>query len=170
MYESGSVSTRARGLSRSAVFHNCVRDSELPASVKAVAWSIRSYMNTEGSCWPGRATIARGASVSDRTVDRSVKLLEAEGLLVVTRSPGGARRSNHYAVGPLVRAKHATTTANVTTGNGDTRSPESFLKEREGVALDEGCSNCGQTPSTDDGFEVLCGQCRSGRRNAEDPQ
>ena len=49
-------------------------------------------------CWPSAATIARKASISDRTVRRVIARLEAEGHVVVHRGGGRAGSTNSYTV------------------------------------------------------------------------
>lgn len=69
--------------------------------VKVVAWAIGSFMDAEGCCFPSRQTIKDCASVSVKTVDRALVVLEARGLLAIERSDGGRRQggrgsSNRY--------------------------------------------------------------------------
>ncbi len=49
-------------------------------------------------CWPSAATIARKASISDRTVRRVIARLEADGHLLVHRGGGRAGSTNSYTV------------------------------------------------------------------------
>src|SRR5260370_36862185 len=49
-------------------------------------------------CWPSAATIARKASISDRTVRRVIARLEADGQLLVHRGGGRAGSTNSYTV------------------------------------------------------------------------
>ena len=80
--------------SRKTLWLRAVGATDLDPRRKAVAWAIGSYMNTEASCWPSEATIAVAASVSERTVQRSIPMIEATGLLVVSRERN--RRGNKY--------------------------------------------------------------------------
>jgi hypothetical protein len=77
-----------------AVWRDAIRDSELDAPTKAVAFTLSTYMNGRGFAYPSKAALAAGASVSKRTVDATVDRLEAAGFIELDRSRG--RRSNHY--------------------------------------------------------------------------
>jgi hypothetical protein len=61
----------------------------------AVGFTLSTYARY-GRAWPGRETIARGAKVTVRTVDRLLSRLEAEGFLVIERTLGGKRQTNTY--------------------------------------------------------------------------
>jgi hypothetical protein len=75
-------------------WRNAIRDSSMDATAKHTAHVISTYMNGAGDSFPGKETIARGASLSVRAVDEAIKRIEAAGFLKVVRSPGG--RPNHY--------------------------------------------------------------------------
>jgi DNA-binding transcriptional regulator YhcF (GntR family) len=66
-----------------AVWRDAVRDSDMSWRAKIVAHTITTYMNVEGAAFPSRATIARGASISLRTVDAGLQELEKRGFLSV---------------------------------------------------------------------------------------
>jgi hypothetical protein len=79
-----------------------VRDSNLPALVKAVAFVVSTYSDGRGQCFPSRATLASGASMSDRTVDKALDLLE--GYRSIRRSGPSKRKAALFFGGPAVRA------------------------------------------------------------------
>jgi hypothetical protein len=65
------------------VWRDSIRDSDLSRTAKSVAAVLSTYMDARGFARPGRATLAAGASVSDRTVDKAIDQLEAAGWLIV---------------------------------------------------------------------------------------
>jgi len=78
------------------VWRQSVRDpeSQLTRTARAVVHALESWMNEYGACRPAVETIAQGASLSDRAVQRALAELEAHGFLVIDRSSG--RRTNTY--------------------------------------------------------------------------
>jgi DNA-binding transcriptional ArsR family regulator len=71
-----------------------VRDhSDLTPMAKLYAYTLSSYMDDLGVCWPGRETIAKAMNVSEPTVKRARRELEAAGLIEVEERPG---RSSIY--------------------------------------------------------------------------
>ena len=79
-------------------------------SIKAVSWALEQYVSDpvaklvligiadryndeRGYAWPSVAWLATAASVTDRTVQRKIKLLEAQGFLATTRRKGS---TTHY--------------------------------------------------------------------------
>ncbi len=71
-----------------------MRDSDQSLSQKAVAHTLSTYMNGEGTAFPSRETLAAGASCNVRTVDAAIMALEDNGFLRVKRSKG--RSPNFY--------------------------------------------------------------------------
>jgi Helix-turn-helix domain len=126
---------RRRAKSLSAVWRDAVRDSNLPALVKAVAFVVSTYSDGRGQCFPSRGTLASGASMSDRTVDKALDLLETTGWLsihppkraietkrgTVLRRAGGKSVTNTYTL--LLAA-----TANVIRTSEWQRANAAFLK------------------------------------------
>lgn len=95
------------------VWRDAVRDSDLPSTAKLVALVLSTYANGRGDAFPGRATLAGSASLSDRAVDAAIQRLELAGYLaidpprrpirdakggVVMRRPGGKSASNRYTL------------------------------------------------------------------------
>jgi hypothetical protein len=78
------------------VWRDAVRDSELDATAKLVAFVLSTYMNGRGCARPSKETLAAGASLSSgrRAVDHAVDRLEGAGFLEVERSRG--RTANRY--------------------------------------------------------------------------
>jgi hypothetical protein len=117
-----------------------LRGSTIDSTAKLIGFVLDTYARPDGYCFPGRETIARGASCNVRTVDQAVRRLEARGFLRVQRSRG--RSVNHYflrypdseARSPLSGStanddrrngeSDDTATANVAAFNGGARSPE----------------------------------------------
>jgi Helix-turn-helix domain len=93
------------------VWRDAVRDSPLRSTTKLVGVILSTWADARGGCFPGRSTIAAGASVSDRAVDKALDELEREGWLAidppkrpvatkaggtVLRRPGGREITNTY--------------------------------------------------------------------------
>jgi hypothetical protein len=76
------------------VWRDAVRDSDLDATAKLVAYTLSTFMNGAGTCWPSKGLLAVRCGRSVRTVDRAIERLEAAGFLVVGRTRG--RTSNRY--------------------------------------------------------------------------
>ena len=77
-----------------AVWRDVLRDSGLPTMAKVTGYVLNTYMSAGGYAFPSVETLARGASVSDRTVHKSIAQLEAAGFLLVERSRN--RGGNRY--------------------------------------------------------------------------
>lgn len=68
-----------------------------PASYKAVWLSLCDYADQDGQCFPSRSTIAKDSAISQHTVDRVLKQMVADGVLVkVARKNGNEPASNLY--------------------------------------------------------------------------
>ncbi len=81
-----------------------IRGSDLHATTKLVAYTLATWMDTAGHCWPSLAAITKGAGLKDRsTVCRHLKKLGDAGF--VRRDRGGPGHSTRYqavvAGGPL---------------------------------------------------------------------
>jgi hypothetical protein len=166
----------------SAVWRDAIRDSDLRATSKLVAYTLSTYANGRGGAYPARQTLARGSSLTVKAVDTAIRDLETGGFLEVARSRG--RRTNTYCLTLPATANEVRrsewSTANVTTANGERRSPngergtpkssESVRKPvggaQEGaptMALDE-CAGCGKRrPLPDD---IHCADCLADREAA----
>jgi DNA-binding transcriptional ArsR family regulator len=79
--------------------------TSLPTGEKMVLLVLADHANDDGSdSWPGIATIARKASMSERTVQRHLGALQDAGLITITRQGGGNkktrddRRPNRYDI------------------------------------------------------------------------
>src|SRR5262245_2748155 len=81
-----------------AVWRDSVRDSELDQVAKLVGFTLSTYMDAKGRCWPAKETLARACGMSKRTIDRAVNRLEGAELVQVSRSLG--RSSNSYQAHP----------------------------------------------------------------------
>lgn len=73
---------------------DAIADSELDATAKLVAHTLRLHMRKDGRAWPSIALLARRASSDSRTVQRAIARLEAAGFLLAERSRG--LRANRY--------------------------------------------------------------------------
>jgi hypothetical protein len=118
------------GRSHAVAWRDALRDSDLDVTAKAVGFVMSTYLP---NVFPSRATIAAGASLSVRAVDKALKRLEAGGFITTRRTRG--RNVNSYLLtipngerGSLLpdsqRRTKSTPTANRTTSNGEPRSPE----------------------------------------------
>jgi hypothetical protein len=81
-----------------------VWDLDLPDSDKIVLLALADCANDEGHCWPSVASLVRKCSKSERTIQGSIKRLEAEGLLVRREVPG---KGCNYTVLPRTPAANA---------------------------------------------------------------
>jgi len=70
----------------------------LPPTPKLVLMALADAADDHGVCWPSVTTLARKCSVSPRTVQRMLKLLVDQQLLVAEsrHRQSGARSSNRY--------------------------------------------------------------------------
>jgi len=124
-------------------WRDSIRDSDLRHTEKAVAFVIATYMNGSGICWPSVATIAYGASLSERAVRDAVTMLNERGFLDIDRSSG--RKANRYRI-PTRHHVHGST-RHLTTTNPAHGAPESNRKQRGadqvGRAARTTCPTCG---------------------------
>lgn len=133
-------------LSIPAVFRNAIRDSDLDRTAKLVAFTLSTYMDSQGSAFPSKATLAAGASLGrgKRAVDAAIDRLEAHGFIEISRSRGG--NSNTYSAADALYTAHLA--ARLITPNGadpsrthrmnvrrtaHPRAQESIESERESV-------------------------------------
>jgi hypothetical protein len=125
----------------SGVWRDAIRDSDLGATPKAVAWCLSTYMDRNGSARPSRATLAKGASLSDRAVDKALAQLEHADFLAICKSSGGSGRTNTYqatlptTANEVRHSEWATAnvvpkTANVVRENGERGSHESSTESK----------------------------------------
>jgi len=77
-----------------------VRSARLSCTDKAVLTALSTYAGEDGFCWPAVSTLATCLGISDRTVQRSLQVLVAEGALQVQSRVGadGRTLSNGYWV------------------------------------------------------------------------
>lgn len=105
----------------------------LPQTEKMVLLCLCDHANDNGECWPSIDTLARKCSVSDRTIQRTIRKLVSDGVLTAEMSNG--RKANSYRI-DLSQPRHSVTptechpdtvsplTPTMTTSNPDTVSPE----------------------------------------------
>ena len=68
-----------------------VQPVRLGGPAKAVLRDLADRANRSAVCWPSVATIAASTDLSERTVQRALRLLEAEGLIVTTMTGRSSR-------------------------------------------------------------------------------
>ena len=73
--------------------------SDLPPAARFVALVLATYVNADDEAWPAVATLAKGAGVDSRTVQRHLKTLERHGLLA-RRVRGGHLASVYTLILP----------------------------------------------------------------------
>lgn len=78
-----------------------VWELDLPDSEKLVLLALADWANDEGRCWPSINGLARKCSKGARTVQNSIRTLEAKGHLTQHAQDRG--RQCHYTVHPIVR-------------------------------------------------------------------
>ena len=83
-----------------AIIPEWVLDSEISANAVRLYCVFRRYADQNGYCFPSRKTLARRCRVSEATVDRLIKELEAIGALTVRnrRTETGEYKSSEYVV------------------------------------------------------------------------
>jgi len=80
----------------------------LPDSEKIVLLALADCANDEGVCWPSMSSLAAKCSKSDRTVQASVKSLEAAGHLTRDERPGrGVLYTIHPSAAPETASPEA---------------------------------------------------------------
>lgn len=70
----------------------------LPTATKLVLLAIADHANEDGFCWPGVVRIATKCNLSERSVQRHIRVLVARGFLQVEERhrPDGSQSSNLY--------------------------------------------------------------------------
>ena len=78
------------------VWREALRDGDVSSRGKVVGLVLATYFNRDcvGFAYPSLATLAQGASVSERTAGKAIDDLHAAGFVDVSRSIG---RSSHRA-------------------------------------------------------------------------
>ena len=91
------ASAQDRGRSRSipVIWREVIRDSDLDKMSKLVAHTHSTHLDAQGTHYTSRDTLAREASVSDRTVDAANKTLLAGGFLYFPPGDRGGRSKTH---------------------------------------------------------------------------
>lgn len=82
-----------------------VRRSELPPTARLVALVLSTYMDPSGArCWPAQTTVAEGAGLGRRTVQRALGELHAGGFLEVRQygGPGTGRGQRPHVYVPTI--------------------------------------------------------------------
>lgn len=80
---------------------------------------LGDHANDQGTCWPGKDTLAEACCMSKRTVDAAIEQLEARRLISISRrtTEGGKNRSNLYHLhldqGELFKADRGAESAGV---------------------------------------------------------
>jgi uncharacterized phage protein (TIGR02220 family) len=66
---------------------------------KLILLALADHANDDGRCWPGMERVAQKTGFTRRAVVKSVKSLQAKGILRVTnRAVGGLKKSNVYTL------------------------------------------------------------------------
>ena len=91
---------------------------EIPTSNKMVLLALADCANDDGVCWPGINHLVRKCSIGERTVQRAIKELAAEGHITRQEVPGkGCRYAVHPVEGTSVEVFHYVyKTTNIETG------------------------------------------------------
>jgi hypothetical protein len=79
-------------------WRNVIVESELDSKSKLVGLVLTTWMNSHGECWPAKESIARRASIGERSVYTATRNLVAAGFLEVEWSRGGS--SHRYRINP----------------------------------------------------------------------
>jgi len=74
---------------------NNVRDQcQQPADKKFLLLTLATYCDGEAVCWPSNRLLMRATGKSERTIQRMLKQLEADGEFKVLTPGGGDQRRN----------------------------------------------------------------------------
>jgi hypothetical protein len=150
---------RRRRASAPFVWSRALRESDLRSTTKLVAFVQATYMDADGFSYPSTASIAKGASLNERSVERHRALLERSGWLIGegNRRGGKSRTVKYLAAVPetankvrrfeFEKAKRATRKGESHTANGGRRSPEEEEHVTRGGAVSgaaplEACELC----------------------------
>ena len=101
--QSDSVGVERRRLPFTLIENIVLEDQELGPVDILVYIALAKHADTEGTCWPSLATIARLARVCRSSVAQAIKHLEARGYLQRTARfrPDGGVTSNVYKLMPM---------------------------------------------------------------------
>jgi hypothetical protein len=144
---------------------------------KLVGFALVEWMDADGYCCPGRESIAERCGITDRTVDKAVRRLEAAGLLRVKRGKGRRHVNEYQAVlkGER-RSRFPREKANEPPVKGEPRSQE-LVQLVSGRRSDGGaplyldkCVTCGARFASPDDAELYCEGCRPRMADAALPQ
>lgn len=175
-----------------AVWRDTLRDSELSSTVKLVGHTLSTWMNGRGTCWPSRSTIAKGASLSDRSVDAALDKLSSEQFLEIKKSQGGNQEHTNLYTATLPAGANEVRRsewerANLTTPRGETddskgrtsfaqKRVESERKARTDAAAPDGassvlcpeddCPDCGKRVELVGPDFIYCRSCAVTRATA----
>lgn len=130
-------------------WRHAICETDLDSTAKLVALVIGCYMNAVGEARPSRATIARSAGLSVRSVELALPRIEGTGFLSVKHSKG--RTANRYQAdltANLVRRSTAKDvrgsdrpTANLVRSNGESDAPNGEARSPEVVEVDKEIGN-----------------------------
>jgi hypothetical protein len=170
---------------RTGIWRDAVRDSDLDSVAKCVAHTLATWLNGYGTAYPSRETIARGASLSVRSVERALVRLEDAGFLEIERSRGRSshrytivmastaseiRRSEWLTANESRRSDHAngepqSSNSEPQSPNGVRRSPKSAESAESSAAplrgaprVEDNCPLCGNR-FVGDGLTPVCEEC-----------
>jgi hypothetical protein len=113
-------------------FMVAVRGADVPVTSRAVAAALVSYMDRTGRAWPSIASLMAGSGCSERTVRRSLRVLESVGVLVTERHHG--RPSTYTATPATAMAGHPGHRWPDTPASGDTNPGQGPHQPRPPVA------------------------------------
>ena len=81
---------------------------QLEPTAKLVMLALADWANDEGVCWPSVAALTGRAGVSDRTVQRTLRGLEAEGYIAVHEGRGRGKSSLYRLTEKVTQASPIT--------------------------------------------------------------
>ena len=103
-------------------------DSDLDRTAKLVAYTLSTYMDSNGSAVPSKATLASGAGLGSgkRAVDAAIDRLEAGGFIEISRSRGG--NSNNYRAPDALYTAHLAARLDFVNGADPERKPRTTVR------------------------------------------
>jgi hypothetical protein len=129
----GAADTKHAARARRAEREQWIDDllaSDLQMKLKVLGVRIARYKNdSTGQCNPSVATLAQGIGQSERTVQRWLKILRAQGWIDYTDNRGGLRKSTQFT---LTKPRHKCVTVS-TAPKGDSPATKPRQNEPERV-------------------------------------
>jgi hypothetical protein len=184
---SNSFEGRKRTKPLALVWQTTLCESELSSTARLVGFVLSTYLSAKNGplCWPSRLTLAKGAGLGLRTVDKAIVELESGGFVEIERSRGRSSHTYCVTLSPTAQElrrwewataqKTASNRADLAS-NGAGAAPESlesiesaaplaagaFGDAAAGALIEDDCGGCGQRLALVD--DIYCTICATRRQ------